>query len=288
MVNRRSGLFWPLGAIQEAIDTAWDAPGTDLVYQFTRSRDDGAAKARLAVAQGVDTIIAIGGDGTVNAIGGCLVGTTTALAAIPVGSGNGFARHFNIPLRPEDAPRALAPGVRTRIDVGRADGHAFFVTCSLAWDAALVQTFDQSPVRGILPYVFAAVYRLFDYRPQPMTAEIDGREERFSAPLLFTVANLTQYGGGAVIAPTARADDGLLELVVVEREHFPRLIGHLPNLFNGTIDSLPEVRHWRFRHLRVHRDRADPIQIDGELLAAGPDVEIEVTPRALDVIVPNA
>jgi YegS/Rv2252/BmrU family lipid kinase len=236
---------------------------------------------------GIDSLIVVGGDGTINTIGNCLIGSHTALTTIPMGSGNGFARHFGVPLRVFDAAEALAAGYRTRIDVGKVNGRSFFITCSLAWDAAIAQGFQQFPVRGIMPYIFAGAYTLFEYRPQPIDAEIDGVWHHFKKPLVFTVANLTQFGGGAVIAPNAKADDGLLELVVVEAENLPRLLTNLPHLWQGTLDDVEQVKKWRFKTLKIRRRRPDPIQIDGELLRAGAELEISVQPRCLDIIAPG-
>ncbi|MFA7368515.1 MAG: acylglycerol kinase family protein, partial [Kiritimatiellales bacterium] len=169
LINPNSGMGVALDRIHEALIKHWDLPGNDLSIQFSTSKEDGQDKARRAVEDGVGRLLVIGGDGMVNSIGSVLIGTDTALGVIPAGSGNGFARHFNIPLDLVKAAEALAAASVQRIDVGCADGRPFFVTCSLAWDAALVNIFEKSPVRGVLPYVGAGVYQFFDYTPQPFT-----------------------------------------------------------------------------------------------------------------------
>lgn len=288
LVNPKSGRGAPFGALRRSLDECWDLPGSDVWYQFSRSREDGAAKARRAVERGVDLVLAVGGDGTVNTVGRVLLGTGVALGVVPAGSGNGFARHFGIPLTPGKAVRALAGGTVRRIDVGVVEGHPFLVTCSMAWDAALVRSFDKSPVRGIVPYVFAGVNEFFRYGIQEMRVELDGAETMVCPdPLLFTVANLTQFGGGARIAPDARADDGWLELVVALRQDAPKLIANIGRLFDGSINRLPEVMSRRFRTLVVRRERPAPIQVDGELVDAPADLHVEVRPGALAVLVPG-
>jgi diacylglycerol kinase (ATP) len=104
---------------------------------------------------------------------------------------------------------------------------------------------------------------------------------------VFTAANLTQYGGGARIAPSARPDDGLLELVVILRQDMPRLLASLNRLFDGTFDDLPGVETRHFRILHVYRRAPAPIQIDGELVHAPADVTVSILPRALTVLVPR-
>lgn len=262
-------------------------PGVDVTYQFSHDAEDGRVKVGRAVDEGVDTILVAGGDGMVNTIGAALVGTPVALGVIPTGSGNGFARHFGIPLHIQEATAVLAAAVRCPIDVGVANGRPFFVTCSMAADASVVKTFEAFPFRGILPYVFAAAYELFDYQPQPFRAILDGRDELTVAnPLLFTVANLTQFGGGAQIAPQARADDGHLELVVIQKHDAGRALANVGRLFDGTIDTLPGVITRRFQHLVVERERAGVIQVDGELLEAEAKVDVTLHPGRLNVLVP--
>jgi len=287
LINPSSGMGFALDRIRDALMEHWDLPGTELSLQFSKSKEDGQAKARRAVEEGVGRLLVIGGDGFVNNIGSVLIGTDVALGVIPAGSGNGFARHFDIPLDLVKATVALASAEIQPIDVGVANGHPFFVTCSLAWDAALVRVFDKSPVRGVLPYVFAAVYELFEYTPEPFTLLIDGEEEIIiEDPILCTIANLTQYGGGAQIAPGARADDGKLQLVTLRQRDVPWFIPMLGKLFDGTIDRIHEIHTRSFRTLTVRRKKEGPMQIDGELLSAPAKVEISVRPCALTVLVP--
>lgn len=288
LANRKSGKRWSFDAVQRAFAQHWEKPGVSLTYQFCLSRADGLQKAKAAIEDGVDLLIVVGGDGTVNTIGSVLVGSQVTMGVVPVGSGNGFARHFGIPLYPAMAVEALSNARTATIDVGLINNRPFLVTCSMAWDASLVRTFEKSPVRGILPYVFAAVYEFLDYQPQALTVELDSGE-RISVPdpLVATVANLTQYGGGAVIAPQAKPDDGQLELVLVRRDDIPLLIGNIPRLINGSVADIPEFVFRRFRSLVAHRAAAAPIQVDGELLDAPADVRVDVRHNAIRVLVPQ-
>ena len=289
LVNKKAGLLWSFHSMRRAMDKWWDIPGTELSYQFCQSRDDGLEKARRAVEDGVDCILAVGGDGTVNTIGSLLVGTEVSLGVIPAGSGNGFARHFEIPLVPEKAVRALAASVVKRIDVGVVDSRPFFVTCSMAWDASVVRSFERSAFRGIIPYIFAGVNEFFEYDPQEVDVDIDSgrRSLHIPDPLVFTVANLTQYGGGAKIAPHARADDGFLELVVARRQDIAVLLANVGRFFDGTIHKIPKVVSLRFKTLKVKRAKGAPIQIDGELVDAPDEVDVRIMPAALKVLVPK-
>ena len=126
------------------------------------------------------------------------------------------------------------------------------------------------------------------YHPQEIEVNLDSNEKlNFSDVLVFTIANLTQYGAGAQIAPHAKADDGYLELVIALRQDTPKMIANIGRLFNGTIKKIPEVIFKRFQSLSVKRPIAASIQIDGELVNAPTDVKVRVIPKALKVLVPR-
>ena len=288
LINPHSGVPRSLRTVMTEFSRVWDHDGIDVFYQFTKSSEDGVAKAQRAVKAGVDTVVVAGGDGTVSTIGRALLGSEVTLGVIPLGSGNGFARHFGIPLAPARAVEALYTATVRRIDVGMVDERPFFVTCSMAWDGAIVRSFNRMPIRGVLPYVFAGVQEFFEYEPHDMRVVIDGGEERvFRQPMLLTVANLSQYGGGARIAPQAREDDGYLELVVALRQDMPMLLANFARFFDGRLDRLPQVLSLRFRSLNVRREQPTPIQMDGELVDASRDVNVRVMPAALNVLVPG-
>ncbi len=289
LVNPKSGLGFSFDSFWKTVEEHFGRAGADVTYQFSHDVADGKRKAERAVRERVDTLLVAGGDGMVNSIGAVLAGTPVALGVIPTGSGNGFARHFGIPLDLASAVQVLACARRQSIDVGTANGRPFFVTCSMAWDAAIVRGFEAFPFRGIVPYIFAAASELIGYTPQPLELRLDGGSvELLSDPVIFTVANLTQYGGGAQIAPQARANDGRMEMVAVRHADLPLLLMNIARLFNGTLHRLPQVVTRPFRTLDVHRRDAGPIQMDGELVPAGTDIEFRLLSQALSVLVPES
>lgn len=287
LINPNSGLGVSLRILLDTFQEVWDCEERIVSYQLSKSKEDSERKVKAAINSGVDIIFVVGGDGMINTVGSQLLDTGVVLGVIPTGSGNGFARHFEIPLNPEKAIRSLADCDIMDIDVGTANGRPFFITCSLAWDAAIVKSFERSPVRGILPYIFAATYELFDYKPEVFDIEVDGKSARsIQQPMLFTIANLTQYGGGAQIAPQARADDGRLWLTYALKADVPKLIPQLPKLFEGKINDISGITSTSFHSLKVIRQSAQPIQVDGELMPTGNEVEIAIRPLALKVLVP--
>lgn len=288
LINPNAGVSLSLETLQQALENVWDRPDVDLTYQISKSPEDGRAKAKRAVEDEVSAVLVVGGDGMINTVGQELIGTDTALGVIPAGSGNGFARHFGISLDGRKAARELVDAEPRAIDVGRANGRPFFVTCSMAWDAMLVRTFEKFPFRGVLPYVFAAVYEYIDFESRVIQVEMDGKDHlEFPNPLVFTVANLTQFGGGAKIAPQAQPDDGQLELVVIPDVHVSQIVANISRLFDGSIEKMPDMKTMKFKSLKVRRESAGPIQLDGELMEASAEIHIDVMPKALNVLVPS-
>jgi YegS/Rv2252/BmrU family lipid kinase len=289
LINPNAGTNNPLEAVVQAITRHWDTPDCEVTFQMTHDGEDGRRKAERAVRDGMDTLLVAGGDGMINTVGHALLDTGVALGVIPTGSGNGFARHFNIPLETDAAVRALAGARRARIDVGTVDARPFFVTCSMAWEAAIARSFERLNLRGVLPYLLAGVREYVTYTPQPLEVMLDGGEMlRFPDPMICTVANLTQYGGGAKIAPHAQPDDGQLELIVLPRQDVAQVLTSLPRLYDGTLLQLPDLFTCRFRDLTIRRAHAAQVQLDGELFEAGTNITVSVLPLALTVLVPQA
>lgn len=286
LINPKSGIGGPHRYIT-AIEKVWDTPENDVSFQFSQSAKDGAAKVRRAIERDIDTVLVVGGDGMVNTIGSVLVNTGVRLGVVPSGSGNGFARHFNIPLHPTPAAKTLLEGHTASIDVGKVNDRMFFVTCSMAWDGALVETFDKYPFRGIVPYVLAGAQQLLEYKAQPFHVEIDGEALEFSHPLIFTVANLSQFGSDVMVAPDAKADSGDLELVAIEKKNMPLVLSQIHRFIEKTFHQHPLVTNRHFKTMTVRRENPSPIQIDGEVMKADTDVHIEVLPSALNVIMPK-
>ena len=287
LINPKSGVGGPYRYIS-AIEKTWDTPEHDVSFQFSQSVEDGKAKVHRAIAHGTETVLVVGGDGMVNSIGCALVGTDVRLGVVPAGSGNGFARHFQIPLQPDAAAKALLNGRTQRIDVGQANERLFFVTCSMAWDGALVEGFEKLGFRGgLAPYILAGAQQLLEYKAQPFHIKIDGKQLDFKHPLIFTVANLSQYGSDVLVAPDAKADSGFLELIAIEKKDMPLVISHIHRFIEKTFHHHPLVTNLPFKTMTVERKNASPIQIDGELMKAETNVHIEVLPSALNVIIPN-
>jgi diacylglycerol kinase (ATP) len=150
LVNPKSGLGFSFDSFWGIVEEQFGPFGADVSYQFSRDVADGRRKAEGAVRDGVDALIVVGGDGMVNSIGSALVGTPVALESCPpaAATASPAIRHS---ARPARRRPGLARSRRRAIDVGAANGRPFFVTCSLAWDAAIVRGFEAFPSAASCP-----------------------------------------------------------------------------------------------------------------------------------------
>jgi len=245
--------------------------------------------ARAAVSAGCERVVSIGGDGTMNEVAQALVGGPVALALVRCGSGNGLSRHLGIPASPLAAlDLACNPASRVvAIDTGTANGRPFFNAMGMGFDAEVGRKFSLNPRRGLAAYAGTVLREFAGYRAGRWVVTAGSGPETLDA-LLVAVANSEQYGNGAAIAPGARVDDGLLDLVSVAPVGFVGAAVLGARMFLGTIDRSPHVRHRRGAAFLVERPAPGLIHTDGECHDEAAAVSIRVVPASLRVVVPGS
>jgi YegS/Rv2252/BmrU family lipid kinase len=242
--------------------------------------------AAAAVARGVRLVLAWGGDGTVNEVGTTLAFGPTALGIIPTGSGNGLARSLGIARRPEQAIAEAVRATPRRVDVGELGGRRFLSVAGVGFDAAVARGFAQRGRRsgGWWGYAHVAAREMRTFRPQIVRITGSGRVIVCRA-LLVTFANASQYGNGARIAPSARVDDGWLDLVTIEARSGGRMLWAAPRLFTGGIGRVAGVTISRVRTATIEGDGPLLFHVDGDAVQGGDRLEASVHPAALAVCV---
>ena len=240
--------------------------------------------ATAAVNERADLVIVWGGDGTVNEVGGALIGTPTALGLIPAGSGNGLAGGLGVPRDPR-AALETALGERTdTVDVGLLDNRPFFNIAGIGFDAHIARLFNQRPRgrRGRLPYIVIGVREGCQYAGKDYSITLDERRLRRRA-LLIAFANGQEYGMGMQIAPLARLDDGLLEAcVVVDRSVLARF-RDARHLALGSVHRAPDMIIQSIRSATLESEGDIEFHLDGEPGVARDRVTITIRPKALKV-----
>jgi YegS/Rv2252/BmrU family lipid kinase len=238
--------------------------------------------AREMAASGVDRVFAWGGDGTVHEVGRALAFGRVPLAIVPAGSGNGLARALGIPRRAPDALRRGITAAPRRIDLGQIADRLFLNVAGLGFDAVVAHAFGRYG-RGLRGYVRLVAGELLRYAGQRCTVACDGRL-RDTRVFLLAFANGPQWGNGARIAPDARLDDGLLDVVTAESGPLWRVALQVPRLFTGSIAHARGVTIDRAAHVEVESDLPLVLHADGEAMPSpGARVTVRVHARALGI-----
>lgn len=274
--------------IKSAVREVFRESGISYDITMTKQKGDGYLLSKRAAEEGYTVVVAVGGDGTINEVATGLVGTSSILGIIPVGSGNGLARGLQIPLNYWDACRLILRGEHITIDVGQVEERYFFATSGIGFDAHVGKVYNEQPghSRGIFPYFQFAVTEFFNYEPQEVLLTFNGKTSHH-LPLVLTVANVEQYGGGAIIAPGALPDDGLFDVIMVPQSHPFQILTHLPKLFSGAIETFPHFERHKTNALKITRPSPGPVHVDGESFIAGEVLEYTLLPRRLHVQVPE-
>jgi diacylglycerol kinase (ATP) len=261
----------------------------DLDAELIRTEGPGHATeiARDAVSAGCLRVVAVGGDGTVNEVAQALIHTPAAMGLVPCGSGNGLALHLGLPGTPADALE-LAAGISGRvaeIDTGTANGLPFVNAMGLGLDADVARRFNGLVRRGLPAYTRTALSAFLRRSTERCHVSV-GRQQETMDMMLIAVANSDQYGNNARIAPRARVDDGVLDLVAIRPVGLFSACFLGARLFMGSIDRSHCVRRLKGARFLIERPAAGLIHTDGETHMAGACVEVVVRPRSLRLIVP--
>lgn len=274
-----------------AVEAAFAKQGiTD--FRATRAAGDEARLVHEAIADGVQTIVAVGGDGT---WGKCAValgkaGSPARMAFVAAGTGNDFAKNLRAPASDVKAMAALVAsgGVERRVDLGRVDDAWFANVAGLGFDVAVLHATKRIPLlRGPSVYVVAALRELFAY--DGLEARVQGIRgvdpEPLQRRLMLVIANGKEFGGAFRIAPAAKVDDGRLDAVLFEN---CSSTGRLPLLARALVGrhlSHPRVTHTAAASFTITCPTPPWLELDGELhQAAGASITVACVPGALRVL----
>ena len=293
----------------------WSAVAADLrahfgpfAVAFTKGPGDGTAIAERASNAGRKFIIACGGDGTINEVVNGIMnsGQDVELGILPSGTGGDFRRSIDMPQDHREAAVALRQGTTKRIDVGRVafrdhdnkEISRYFVNVSSAGLAAEVikrvksqKVFDWLPgavLRGKANFAASTLQQIINLDGTTLRVRFDDGEEHQLRTIAFCVANARYFGGGMMIAPDARLNDGLLDIINISDLTTARIIMKAPALYRGTLASLEEVKMTTARRIEISAANEEEILIetDGELPGKLP-ATYEIVPDALRIRVPR-
>ena len=252
---------------------------------FTERAGHAMELAHQYAHMGFDAVVAVGGDGTVNEVACGVRDTETALGILPMGSGNGFARHLNIPMRANRALEMLNHSEVIRADYGLANDKLFVTTCGTGFDALIADHFATAGSRGFQTYIKQIMQDLISYKPETYRIVENGKDLLEHKAFLLTFANASQWGNDAYIAPRASIQDGKMDICVMSSSALLGIPSLALRLFTKTIDKSLFMDTFRAKDIMLHREQASPFHIDGDPVEMPKDIHIRIIEDGLRVLV---
>jgi diacylglycerol kinase (ATP) len=271
--------------IEKLIDRHLNRALYDYEIAYTKAAKHATEIARQAAANNFNIAVAVGGDGSVNEIAKGLIGTATAIALIPTGSGNGLARHLKIPLNLKKAMEIINNGKETYIDSIQFNDETFVNIAGIGFDAHIGWEFSKFGKRGFSSYLRIIMREFANYKAQDFELIIDGKSVHKNAYLI-SFANGSQWGNNAYIAPLADVADGVMDIAILKKISLKNGIPIGYKLFKKTLHQSSYLEIIKAKEVIVKQTKAIA-HIDGEPIEIDKTIHIKVNPLSLKIIVPH-
>jgi diacylglycerol kinase (ATP) len=285
IINKFSGTGYQPD-VEGRIITECGRLGLECTIEFTQSRGHATALAKRAITEKFKTVFAAGGDGTVNEVAQGLLYTDARMGILPKGSGNGLARHLGIPMKFPEALQLLSSTRTIDMDTLLVNNKVSVNISGIGFDGHVAGLFGKDGKRGLVGYGKLVMKEFLRYKEFPVTIVIDGiKFERHA--FIVALANSSQFGNNAQIAPHASVTDQLIEVCVIRKVPYLHAIGFAQKMFSGNIHNSAFVEIKKAR--KIIMDFAEPIafHIDGEAMEPSRHFTIEVKPASLKMIIPE-
>lgn len=283
IMNPISGTTSKAG-MPELIEATLDKHKFDYQVKLTEHAGHATEIATEAKDNGIDIIVAVGGDGTVNEVARSIVHSSSALGIIPCGSGNGLARHLMLPMNLRKSIDVINKCEVHELDYGIINSYPFFCTCGMGFDAFVSKKFSEASRRGPITYLETVLREGLKYEPETYEIVDETGTKRYKA-FLISCANASQYGNNAYIAPQASMSDGLMDVIIMEPFDILEAPQISIDMFNKTLDKNSKIKTFSCKQLHIHRRRPGFIHYDGDPVMTGPDIDISLQEKGIRIIV---
>ena len=283
IVNKFSGTGYQ-PAVEGRITDVCAAHDVECTIEFTRARGHATELARQGVQQHFDWIVGVGGDGTINEVARGMVGTGVPMGIIPKGSGNGLGRHLGIPVTIGPALDSLFKSQPMPMDTFTINGHLSLNVSGIGFDGHIANLFGKDKKRGLAGYVKLTVGEFFSFREFGFTLHIDGQTLPRKA-FIMAIANSSQYGNNARIAPAASVCDGLLHLSILKKVP-PYRVDFIYAFFTGNVHQSSYCEVIETQSFSITTPTPISYHIDGEPSGTASQFDIQLNPCSLVMLVP--
>ncbi|SHG98402.1 diacylglycerol/lipid kinase family protein [Pedobacter caeni] len=272
--------------IPALIDANLDRTKFNANYSFTEYIGHASEIAEEAANKNFDIIVAVGGDGTINEIGTKVMQQNKILGILPFGSGNGLSRFLKIPMNTTQAIKVINDCKVRVVDTAKFNDKCFFNMAGMGFDAHISSVFAGNKSRGLSGYLKLGFKEMLNYKPQTYHITIDGTEYIRKA-FVVSVANSSQYGNNAHIAPNASITDGLLDVCIIKEFPIYKIPVLAYHMLNASTDQSNMVEIIQGKDIRIKRMSNDAIHIDGEPFFMGKEIDVSIVPLSLNIITPD-
>ena len=255
----------------------------ELSYFKSLSIDESGSRIKQSFEK-YDIFIAAGGDGTVRTVASELIGTNKILGVLPLGSGNGFAKELGFRTNIRSLLKDIKKGDQLSVDVLRINNLICLNAAGIGLDSFVSHSFDKLRTRGFWSYVWVTLVNFIRLKPVRVEICITGEEPVSEDLFDLTIANTRQFGNNAFIAPDARPNDGIIDMVLIKP--FPKLLApvFIYRLFRGTMKDSKYVKYLKTDKTVILKSPEKRFHIDGEPVELSGDVSVTITKNALAVL----
>lgn len=255
----------------------------DIVY--TERVNHATELTMKAIEDGYEYIAAVGGDGTINEVAKCLIGKKQILVIVPLGSGNGLARHLELPFRAERLiTEVVNNGDVFKIDTATMNGVPFISIAGIGFDALIADYFSKDGNRGFRTYAKLVTEEYHNFKPKEYTLVLDDDKTIVCKPFFVTFANSSQFGYNAEISPKASVQDGLLDVCIFKKPNIIEVPIVATYFITKQIDKSNFIDIYKAKKISVIREIEDVVNIDGEAVPMCKDICVEINPLSLNIL----
>ena len=255
----------------------------ELSYFKSLSIDESGSRIKQSFEK-YDIFIAAGGDGTVRTVASELIGTNKILGVLPMGSGNGFAKELGFRTNIRSLLKDIKKGDQLSVDVLRINNLICLNAAGIGLDSFVAHSFDKLRTRGFWSYAWVTLVNFIKLKPVHVEICITGEEPVSEDLFDLTIANTRQFGNNAFIAPDARPNDGIIDMVLIKP--FPKLLApvFIYRLFRGTMKDSKYVKYLKTDKTVILNSPEKRFHIDGEPVELSGNVSVTITKNALSVL----
>jgi diacylglycerol kinase (ATP) len=284
IINKYSGTGYQ-DSIEGRIIDVCAASKFGCTIEFTRDRGHATELAQRAVDEKFDMAFAVGGDGTVNEVAQGLIGSPVAMGILPKGSGNGLARHLGIPMKFASALELVGANQVINMDTISVNGKLSVNISGIGFDGHVAGLFGKNGKRGLTGYTKLVLKEFMSYKEFEAEVVLDGVHHRASS-FIIALANSSQFGNNAMVAPLASVCDELIDVCFVKKVPFTKVVGFATKMFSGRLDRSSLVDIKKGKKISLKFPQAVAFHIDGEAQEPVSQFDVHIEPGKLRMMVP--